>query len=420
MKKICLLITITFSLIFITEGCVDSLNAPDKLAPSIEVYKPATNDTISVGKYEINYYALDDQKVSFIELYVNGKFKAHFDPAADGANPAVFWNVDSSLMNTTASYYLIAYDPNGNSAKSPEKTNIFIREITEPPAAPQNLVLWTLSDNSVNLTWDDSSSNEDEFQVYRKDGISGSFRVIKVLPPNSQSTNDYGLLPTETYKYKIRASNKYGYSESKEVSTVGEKSSPAYNLTAVAKGASKVHLSWGDNAINELGFVIERKIYGASSFTQIGMTLPNVTDFDDTKDLSPSTVYIYRVAAKFQTGLSEWSNEKMVTTLWQDILPPSNLTAAYDSKARKVNLTWVINNNIASDTRIERKSGASGIYSEIGKVAYGVTAFADTSLTVPNTYYYRVRGFIGGNNYTDYSEETSISLTSGSLSVNGH
>jgi uncharacterized delta-60 repeat protein len=74
------------------------------------------------------------------------------------------------------------------------------------------------------------------------------------------------------------------------------------NLTAAAITNAKVHVQFMDNAVNETGFFIERKVVGSNIWSRVPVTgLPaldgtGVVQFDDTT-VSPSTSYDYRVFA---------------------------------------------------------------------------------------------------------------------------
>lgn len=318
MKNITLHIIAFIFLALIVAGCADSTNSPDRLAPSLNVYRPDVNDTVTVGKQTIIYSAQDDQRITYFELYVNGKFVSHVDPNPDGTNPDIFWNVDSTLANTKASYYIVAYDEGGNSTKSKEMTGIFISENHEPPRAPSNLALikFDSTNTAFNLQWTDNSNNEDGFELWRKDGPEGQFHLLNItIPRNYKSINDQVPSGSTTYFYKIRAFRDTSKSEfSNIVGTTGSNSLIPHpvNLTATASKTS-VKLDWIFPAASEsiLGFEIERKGWG--EYSQIAMLLPSIRHYEDTKQMNSYQIYTYRIRTVTGEGKSDWSDEISVT-----------------------------------------------------------------------------------------------------------
>ena len=76
------------------------------------------------------------------------------------------------------------------------------------------------------------------------------------------------------------------------------------NLRATVVGGNRVDLQWTDNAYNESGFRIERKINGV--YTQIATVGANVTRYSDT-GLSATANSSYRVKAYNSVGDSDYS-----------------------------------------------------------------------------------------------------------------
>jgi hypothetical protein len=87
---------------------------------------------------------------------------------------------------------------------------------------------------------------------------------------------------------------------------------PPTGLTAAAVSGPQVNLAWQDNSSNEHEFgVFRRPRYSRKSFVLMGVTLANVSTFQD-KTVEPNTEYSYKVAArqwaKGKTNYSDYSN----------------------------------------------------------------------------------------------------------------
>ena len=85
------------------------------------------------------------------------------------------------------------------------------------------------------------------------------------------------------------------------------------DLQATVTNQNQVNLSWRDNSDNEDGFKIERKTGTGGDFSLINTTYANAISFSDT-DLSPGSIYKYRVHAYNSFGNSSYSKEILVLT----------------------------------------------------------------------------------------------------------
>jgi hypothetical protein len=168
---------------------------------------------------------------------------------------------------------------------------------------------------------------------------------------------------------------------------------------AEAVFASRVGLSWTDNAPDEFGFKIERATLSEGLYRHVMTVGPDVESYDDV-GLSESTTYYYTVRAFNSAGDSVYSNIDNTTTY---LAEPGNLTATPVS-ASWINLTWTDNSSAESGYGIERKLGLGGTYSEIATVGPNVTTFSNTDLEASTTYYYRVYAY-GDDENSPYSNE---------------
>ena len=263
------------------------------------------------------------------------------------------------------------------------------------------------SSSQINLTWVDTSDNEKGFKIERK-AAGGSWKEIAAdIGKNVVAYSDKGL-SAGTYTYRIKAYNDAGDSDySAEASAeIGVAPAAPSNLTAKIVSKSIIELSWTDNADNEEGFKIERKIKGGS-YSQIGTVGRNVTKYTST-GLSANKTYYFRVRAYNASGNSSFSNEVSVTTSAPSA--PSNLTAERRSNT-VVDLEWNDNSDNETGFKIERKK-EGGKYAQIDTVGGDVTTYTDSGLSSNTTYFYRVRAY---NSIGDSSYCTEVSVATTSL-----
>jgi len=361
-----------------------------------------TATTISSSQINMTWVDNSSNEAGFKIERKTGNAGTFAQIATVGANVT---NFSSTGLNSNTKYFyrVRAYNSGGNSAYS---TSIDATTLPQAPAAPANLTAAVMINLQIKILWKDNAFNEDIFLIERKIGTAGAYTQIATAGPNVTSYTDAGLNPVTTYFYRVRASNLGGssiYSNETNATTFGNPPPAPNNLTAAAVSQTQINLTWNDNAGNENGFAVERKIAGGS-FQQISTVGVNVKNYSD-PGLAPGTEYFYRVSAYNADGFSNYANEAGSVTLPAPPVAASNLTAAPVSNI-KISLAWNDNSNSESGFKIERKTGAAGTYTQTATVNANVQSFVDSSLVQITTYFYRIRAFNAGG-HSSYSTEAS-------------
>jgi hypothetical protein len=162
-------------------------------------------------------------------------------------------------------------------------------------------------------------------------------------------------------------------------------------------GSGNATLTWDNNG--GLGNnLIERK-KDAGGWAQVAVVAFNIDEWVDTT-ITLNGDYLYRVK---NANVGAYSNEDgfTVSTESDPGDAPTDLTLSELDGV--VTCDWV-NNGGTGLNIIERKPLASGSWAQVGSVASGVDTFDDTTITVSDTYLYRVKNA----DEEGYTDEESI------------
>jgi alpha-tubulin suppressor-like RCC1 family protein len=325
-------------------------------------------------------------------------------------------HTDTGLQpSTTYTYGVVAFNPSGysNASNLASATTHPQPPPPAPPSAPSNLQASAVSSSRIDLRWSDNAGNEDGFEVWRT--IRGGQPVLAArLGPDVTDYSDTGLQAATTYFYGVAAFNAAGSSGPSNSASARTHPAPPppaapSALLANAASASRVDLTWSDNAGNEDGFRIERHT-GNGNFAPIATVAANVTSFSDT-DASPAS-YSYRVQAYNAGGASAYSN---TATKPAD---PSGLTATAVS-THEIALAWSDNSGNEDGFIVERKTGAEA-FVEIARTGADATAYLNRNVQSNTTYTYRVRAFIWQSGASGYTNEASATTPGAPVSGNAY
>ena len=118
---------------------------------------------------------------------------------------------------------------------------------------PINLKAISVSDSKINLTWQDNSTNEANFKIYRKIG-TGPWALFITTGVGVTSYSDItatGNSSTTAYSYYIKACNSSGCSLSTNATVIPCRPEA---LTVRASPPGQINLTWADKNNSETGF----------------------------------------------------------------------------------------------------------------------------------------------------------------------
>lgn len=300
----------------------------------------------------------------------------------------------SILPGGTYSFRVRAYNSTGYSSYS-NVSLVKVIPIATVPNAPMNLSSTYASGTAI-IYWTSSGLSDKGYVIER--GIDGnSYQVL------ATTTVDYPYyLETETvpglYYYRVRAYNDVGYSLYSNVATYYVAPlpllAPSNVSISVISSTSTLFvpsISWADNASNETGFTIERKLGVSGEYIVIGTVPSGVTTFNDTtahevflnSPLQPAT-FEYKVSAFNAFGKKE-STSVLFSPIYElevkNAPTNTNVILAATSSASYVLpiISWTDMSNNEQEFVIERKVGNTPSFSVVGTVPADTSLFSDAT-----------------------------------------
>lgn len=306
---------------------------------------------------------------------------------------------------------LVSDDTNGG-------RDLFLRDRSdEALPSPSHLTASLVTGDHISLRWTDESSNEDYFQIERREG-DGPFHFVSSAPRNSQQFEQYGASPPGPYTYRVRAVNwavTSGYSN-EAIVTYPELPATPFGLTVTPKWPISMGLAWSSGSENTTGFVVERSFNATGPFTPVrGVSAPAYTDVS----VTGSTTYYYRVAATNPRGRSDYSEVVSATTLPHLPSVPFNLRVTQVGQDW-IALGWDDFGTVEDGYRIERRL-QGGTFAAVGEAGVNQSTFIDRNLPPSTRFEYRVISFNrSGEAASAVVEGTTLPISGGKLRFPHH
>jgi hypothetical protein len=263
------------------------------------------------------------------------------------------------------------------------------------PAAPTNLTATALSYQDIGFAWQDNSTNEAGWEVFRSTtGPTGTFTLFTVYSsPNITQGANGGLQASTQYCYQVRAFSALGqsgkvraYSDFSNTACATTPGLPVpaapSNVSAAPDAWGRIRVTWTDNAADETGFRVERSATSSGPWTTLGTTGANAVSFDDWQPPTAEQPACYRLFAFNSFGDSPASNADCTT------MPaaPSGLTAI--ATGSNVDLAWTDNSGVEDGFQVRRWTASTDIV-VVATLPANATTYRDVGLA-DDTYWYQV------------------------------
>ncbi|MEK7122853.1 MAG: fibronectin type III domain-containing protein, partial [Patescibacteria group bacterium] len=385
-------------------------------------------------------YASDTVRSFFVERSTNGSNFSRIDGVTIASEGRTY--SDTGLNSFTHYWYRVrAENAIGTSGRSNVVDTTTLDEDfcadTLPLIKPIELTAASQTSNGIVLSWKRGGTNENAFELQRRDSPAGSFgKVAGITVPDATTVNfskrDTPLNPGTEYEYRVIAINCKGESGSSDIvkastsrrapiggactddngcesgncidgvcrapaPTVTLPAAPT-NLVASGVTAAEISLTWTDSATNEDHYILERSLDG-TTYTQYKILARDTRTFNDglppQEPLTRLTRYYYRLAAVNAAGQSAYASadaQTRVITVCFGSVPQSapTLTSATALSDREIQLSWTNPANNGYAFIIERSTD-NATFAPVKTSGENTASTIDTfNLTASTKYYYRI------------------------------
>jgi len=296
-------------------------------------------------------------------------------------------------------------------------------DVNAPPTAPTGVMVTSPTEQSLTISWTDTSPNETSFEVQRAPASTGPWFTFATRGANATSVVDTGLAPGTPFHYRVRAANPFGPSPY-SLSGAGVTNVPnaPTGFTAVQEVLNMngvIRLSWVDNSSAEGSFQVERSI-DQQNWTLLPILPANSTGYIDSGPAFGTNYYRVRavagLAASTYATTSVYAGPIVIGSFCS---PPTAVSAAVAGSA--IRLSYTYPNNVPCQTvAIERSTATTGPFNEVARTSYPLifpfpplaTTYDDTTVVPGVTYYYRLRttgGVSGMMTYSGSGYTTAVS-----------
>ncbi|MBA4148226.1 MAG: family 10 glycosylhydrolase [Verrucomicrobia bacterium] len=231
--------------------------------------------------------------------FVVGRSQVEGGPYNDLATlPAGVASYSDTSVSADNTYFYVVRSvgiggPSNNSSEASATT------LPLAPSAPSGLTATASSFSQIDLAWADNEGGpEMVFVVSRSSSAAGPFEDVATVPARDISHSDIGLSPVTTYFYQVRAQNAGGPSDNSNVAsatTLAALPAAASQVFATALSATRVIVTWTDNASNEEAVSVLRD--SGEGSIEIATLGANATSYvDETASAHTSYSYVVRMS----------------------------------------------------------------------------------------------------------------------------
>jgi fibronectin type 3 domain-containing protein len=260
---------------------------------------------------------------------------------------------------------------------------------TAPGAGPSSVSAECLSSSSIRIGWN-TTPGALRYAVYQSTTAEGPYGLCAYASSTSYTRSS--LASNQTYYYKIRAENIWGWTDySSSASATTAPATPS-GVTATTLSDSTIRVGW-DGVSGASSYSVSRSEASDGPYALVGTSA--TASYTDSL-LSPATTYYYTITALNDEGSASVPSSYASATTAPEA--PTEFTATPLSSST-VELRWSASTG-ATYYYIYRSTNSSSGFTYIGYTS--TPSYTSGSLAAGTTYFYRIRAY--RTTYSAYSE----------------
>jgi hypothetical protein len=257
------------------------------------------------------------------------------------------------------------------------------------PTTPSGLQATSPSPTQVNLTWQDTSTNESGFQVERRGGSDSNFSLIATVEAGTNSYSDNTALANTLYTYRIRAFNFTGPSSySAEASVTTPATPTALTISTIDLAEATVNVPYSRTISAVGGKTPYRWVVSSGSLPQ-GISMSQFGELSGTPSVAGTSNFIVRVTdaddAIVTKSFSLVVNPPVVLSITTRELPRGSVGTSYSQQlgatGGQTPYTWSVQSGNLPEGLSLNQNGIIQGTPELASTSSFVIRLADTTGT---------------------------------------
>lgn len=291
-------------------------------------FNPPTNFTAAVlndGSFRLGW---DDNATSETGYQVEYRIGTEAWQFLTNVNPAVTFSFPVAGFQPTTAYSFRTRAFKGDPVVYSAYSNI-ATGTTLAFRTPTKFVAKADGEGAISFKWKDRSAVEEGYEIQWRTGTN-EFESLGDVGANVSSTTPITGFSLDTpYDFRLRAFRTVSavkvYTDFSKIDSVKTSSlAKPTNPVGTVINDTTVSLTWEDNSVLEIGYQIQGREAGTTTYNVLGTVAANVEQFNLT-DLKPGTLYDIRVRGFDQFSYSSFAPVIQLKTregITSDLNPP--------------------------------------------------------------------------------------------------